>query len=474
MRVICRGVAAYARSRSRCTGCTWRSPRSVLTKIGREDDDRDDEPPRAWSTSVPNIVLSTGASATIGITERAAAVGDISESTIRLRAATIAASTAAVPPTSSPTSTFSPVARRRGPHQRDDLPELVDDRRRAGQQVRLDAGGDDEHLPERERDEPEQDGREPADRRAAAGSGGRCRHRVPRRSVVRVIAGPPRARCRRPVGMAPLPCSASRTAVTAAKNEASSRSPSVRSSPIGTGTTAVIRPGSRRHDDDPLRQEHRLGDRVRDEHDRRAALPADPHELGLHPLARHLVERAERLVHEQQARPLGERPGDRHALLHAAGELVREVPGEVVEADEREQLGRPRRALRLAHAVQLQRELDVARDVAPRQQPGLLERDAVVLRLAGRLRRLAEHPQLARGRLVEVADRAAAASTCRSRTGRSARRTPPPPTVRSIPSSAVDLAAHGTRSVLPMPRATTAGAGPAAAVPAVPTSSVLM
>src|SRR4051794_36139696 len=59
---------------------------------------------------VPNIVLSAGASATIGITDRAAAVGDISESTIRLRAATIAASTAAVPPTRRPTSTFSPVA----------------------------------------------------------------------------------------------------------------------------------------------------------------------------------------------------------------------------------------------------------------------------------------------------------------------------------------------------------------------------
>ena len=43
--------------------------------------------------------------------------------------------------------------------------------------------------------------------------------------------------------MAPLPCSASRTAVTAAKNEASSRSTSVRSSAIRTGTTAVIRPG---------------------------------------------------------------------------------------------------------------------------------------------------------------------------------------------------------------------------------------
>ena len=111
-----------------------------------------------------------------------------------------------------------------------------------------------------------------------------------------VIAGPPR------VGASTgVPCSASRTAVTAAKNDASSRSPSPRTSPSVIGHDRADPPRPRRHHDHPLRQEHGLGDRVRDEHDRRPALRADPHQLGLHPLARHLVERAERLVHEQQA-----------------------------------------------------------------------------------------------------------------------------------------------------------------------------
>ena len=74
-------------------------------------------------------------------------------------------------------------------------------------------------------------------------------------------------------------------------------------------------------------------------------------QLGLHPLAGHLVERAERLVHEQQRGPLGERAGDRHPLLHAAGELARAVLGEVAQPDQLEQLPRPLAALRPADAV---------------------------------------------------------------------------------------------------------------------------
>ena len=69
---------------------------------------------------VPNIVFSAGASATIGMTDRAAAVGDRSVSAIRLRAATIAAPTATTLPTTSPTSTFMPGGQRRGPDQRQD------------------------------------------------------------------------------------------------------------------------------------------------------------------------------------------------------------------------------------------------------------------------------------------------------------------------------------------------------------------
>ena len=157
--------------------------------------------------------------------------------------------------------------------------------------------------------------------------------------------------CAAPAADACGPCSASRTAVTPAKNARSSRRSSPRSAASPSRTSIYVgdpaRP--RRHHDDPVGQEHRLGDRVGHEHDGGAGLGADAEQLGLHALAGHLVERAERLVHEQQPRALGERAGDRDALLHAAGELVGVVLREVGEPDELEQLGhagagaRPRR-----------------------------------------------------------------------------------------------------------------------------------
>ena len=101
------------------------------------------------------------------------------------------------------------------------------------------------------------------------------------------------------------------------------------------------------------------------------------------PLAGHLVERAERLVHQQQGGALGERAGDGDPLLHAAGELGRAVPGELRQPDELEQLARPGTALAAVPAVQLKRQLDVGQDRPPIEQPGLLERDPVVLVEAG-------------------------------------------------------------------------------------------
>ena len=50
------------------------------------------------------------------------------------------------------------------------------------------------------------------------------------------------------------------------------------------------------------------------------------------------VERAGRLVAEQDVRPLGDGAGDGHALLLAAGELGREVVQPVAEADQVERL----------------------------------------------------------------------------------------------------------------------------------------
>ena len=71
-------------------------------------------------------------------------------------------------------------------------------------------------------------------------------------------------------------------------------------------------------------------------------LGADAQQLGLHVLAGHLVERAERLVHQQQRRVGSEGAGDRDALLHATRELPRHVAGELGQLDQFEHLGSAR------------------------------------------------------------------------------------------------------------------------------------
>ena len=65
----------------------------------------------------------------------------------------------------------------------------------------------------------------------------------------------------------------------------------------------------------------------------------DPEQLHVQALPRHLVERAERLVHEQERGRERERAGDRHALLHPARELPRVV------------LSNPSSSTRLEHLV---------------------------------------------------------------------------------------------------------------------------
>ena len=214
-------------------------------------------------------------------------------------------------------------------------------------------------------------------------------------------------------------------------------------------------PRARRHHDDALGEEDRLGDRVGDEHDRGARLGADPDQLGLHALARHLVQRAERLVHEQQRRPARERAGDRHALLHAARELAGAVGGEVREADELQQLERLPRAAPPCPAR--------AAPAAARRCPGpcatpaarLLEGDAVVLVEARLPGRLAVDRDRARGRLDEVGDDPQQRRLAAARRARSARRTRPRRRSREIPVSASTAVAPSPKR-LPTPSSATA------------------
>ena len=110
----------------------------------------------------------------------------------------------------------------------------------------------------------------------------------------------------------------------------------------------------------PVAEADRLADVVGDEQHGEPGARPERLELVVEQVAGHRVERAERLVHEQDVGLLRERPGERGALAHAAGELVRALVAEVLEVHHLEQLVHAALALGLRHAVEPQREVDVA------------------------------------------------------------------------------------------------------------------
>ena len=77
------------------------------------------------------------------------------------------------------------------------------------------------------------------------------------------------------------------------------------------------------HHADARGERHRLFLIVRDDDEGDAELLLDVHQLELRVLAQLLVQRAERLIEQQQLRALDERARQRHALPLAAGKLVR-------------------------------------------------------------------------------------------------------------------------------------------------------
>ena len=89
-----------------------------------------------------------------------------------------------------------------------------------------------------------------------------------------------------------------------------------------------------RHHHHAVGEEDRLLDRMGDEHHGQPGALPDLQQLVLQPLARHGVERAERLVHQHHLGVVGEHARDRDALLHAAGQLVRIGVGEALQADQ--------------------------------------------------------------------------------------------------------------------------------------------
>ena len=114
--------------------------------------------------------------------------------------------------------------------------------------------------------------------------------------------------------------------------------------------------------------------------------------------------------------PDHQQAGERHALLHAAGQVPRVGVLEPVQADQVEQLVRLPFGALVELPAELRREQRVLERGTPRQQRRPLEHHSDVL---PRLRHLAAvHRDAAVAQRDEAGDRAGAASTCRSRSGR--------------------------------------------------------
>ena len=86
--------------------------------------------------------------------------------------------------------------------------------------------------------------------------------------------------------------------------------------------------GSARQQDHAVAEAHGLAHVVGHEDHGEPRLAPQPLELVVQHVAGHGVERAERLVHEQDVGLLRERARQRHPLAHAAGELVRQLAPE--------------------------------------------------------------------------------------------------------------------------------------------------
>ena len=169
----------------------------------------------------------------------------------------------------------------------------------------------------------------------------------------------------------------------------------------------------------PVGEQDRLVDVVGHEQDRRAVPLAQARwSRRVHPDAGEGVERAERLVEQQQVGLAHQGPGQRRPLGLATGQRLRPVVA-------RGRRGRPRRARpgRGPRLAAVQPERDVVEHPRPRQQPRILEDDRAARRDA----------DVAAGARRRGRRGSAAACSCPSRCGRAGRRTRPGAISRSMP-----------------------------------------
>ena len=110
-------------------------------------------------------------------------------------------------------------------------------------------------------------------------------------------------------------------------------------------------------------------------HENNGAALSQPYalQLEIELVARDRIERAERLVHQQDVRIVRESPGNRGTLPHASGELPRPRGFEAGNPDQLAQLARLDETRLLVDATQLERQGYVVFDGIPGKQVVVLE-----------------------------------------------------------------------------------------------------
>src|SRR6266508_3254229 len=114
-----------------------------------------------------------------------------------------------------------------------------------------------------------------------------------------------------------------------------------------------------------------------EDHGLRRALP-DAQEFRLHEAPGLSIERAERLIHQQDLRVEGERARNRGALAHAARKLRRIAVLEAGEPDQVDEGLRPPLALLARKSHAFQSVENIAAHRLPRKQREMLEHDAAI------------------------------------------------------------------------------------------------
>ena len=122
----------------------------------------------------------------------------------------------------------------------------------------------------------------------------------------------------------------SSTAPPSARSSSGNRSSRCMMSAVGPQATTL--PSVQHHDVGG--QPRDLDDRMADIDDRHPGLVAQPLDIGQDLGLARLVERSERLVHQDQPRAGEQRTADRHALLLAAGQQVRPAVEQVADAEQ--------------------------------------------------------------------------------------------------------------------------------------------